>query len=155
MLFTNKHVVIAIIVSPILAVLAWYGVGQITGEKPQAAQQGSSYPLVEKSNCRWESGQCDLANEGVKLNLTLDNTTLAVSSSLPLERILVSVDAATAKPQPSAMTQRGDSWLLDIKRKPGAQERIRLVAYAGGSLYFADASTTFTFGDGGIPGSEQ
>ena len=77
MVFTNKHVVIAMIVAPVLAVLAWFATGQLSGEKPQPAEQGKSYPLVEKSNCRYPSGACDLENENFKLRLTVEESTLA------------------------------------------------------------------------------
>ena len=62
-MFTNKHVIVALIVAPVLSVLAWYAVGSFTGEQPTPAEPGQSYPLVEKSNCRYPSGECELENE--------------------------------------------------------------------------------------------
>ena len=60
--FTNKHVITAFIVAPILAVLSYYAVDLLLKEQPHVAVAGSSYPLVAQSNCRYTSGRCDLKN---------------------------------------------------------------------------------------------
>ena len=143
MLLTNRHVVIALIVAPILAVLAWQGVGQLNGEKPRAAQPGNAYPLVEHSNCRWHSGQCTVSNQDIELQLSLHHTTLAIRSSRPLARILVAIASATTQQQPVAMVRQGDQWQLDIQRRPGASDRLRLVAAIEGTHFFAEVSTAF------------
>ncbi len=149
-MFKNKHVIIAMIVAPILSILAWVAVGQLTGEQPQPAKPGESYPLVEKSNCRYESGACDLENEEFKLRLTLqDGITgpeFVLTASHALEGVVLSVGAADSQEQPAAMRAsdgQGLHWRIAIAEKPGAEQRIRLVARAAGSSYFADASTTF------------
>ena len=71
-MFTNKHIIVALLVTPVLAVLAWFAVGAFVGEKPQQAAPGQSYPLVERSNCRYDSGQCDLHNEDLQLSITFE-----------------------------------------------------------------------------------
>lgn len=149
-MFTNKHVIIAMIVAPILAVLAWIGVGQISGEQPRVAQPGQSYPLVEKSNCRYESGACDLQNEDFKLRLTLEQgvngPAMVLSASHPLEGAVIAVGSAAGDNAPAAMRAtdgQGLMWRLVLPAAPAVDERIRLVARAEGSSYFADASTTF------------
>ena len=149
-MFTNKHVVIAMIVAPVLALLAWVGVGQISGEKPQAAVQGQSYPLVEKSNCRYASGACDLENEDFRLRITMaDSVTgpeLVLTATHPLDGVVMSVAQAAQDSTPSPMRAsdgQGLQWRLALGQPPGAQQRIRLVANASGRSYFADASTSF------------
>lgn len=149
-MFKNKHVVIAMIVAPILSILAWIGVGQLTGEQPQPAKPGESYPLVEKSNCRYESGACDLENEEFKLRLTLQQGVtgpeFVLTASHALEGVVLSVGAAESQEQPAAMRAsdgQGLQWRIALAEKPSAEQRIRLVAHAAGSSYFADASTTF------------
>lgn len=55
-MMTNKHVLAALLVAPILAVLAWYGTGLLSDdEELQAvpAQAGASYPLIERPGCRY------------------------------------------------------------------------------------------------------
>ncbi len=149
-MFTNKHVVIAMIVAPILAILAWFAVGEFTGEQPQLAQPGQSYPLVEKSNCRYRSGACDLENGDFRLRLTLqqsgDDAEFLLTASHPLEGVVLAVSAQDTQVPPVAMrATNGQSleWRIAIGEPPAADQRIRLVAHAGGSRYFADASTTF------------
>ncbi len=149
-MFTNKHVIIAMVVAPILAILAWFAVGQLTGEQPSAAKPGQSYPLVEKSNCRYESGACDLENEDFRLRLTLqDGVTgpeFLLSASHPLEGVVLGVADPGVQAQPTAMRAsdgQGLEWRMALAETPGSAQRIRLVARAAGSSYFAEASTTF------------
>ena len=42
-MWKNKHVIIALLVAPILAILAWFAVGQIAGEKAEVAEPGAQY----------------------------------------------------------------------------------------------------------------
>ena len=149
-MFTNKHVIVAMIVAPILAVLAWIAVGQFAGEKAAPARAGQSYPLVEQSNCRYPSGACDLRNEDFKLRLTVEEgpggLQMILSSSHPLEGALLSVAPPDSEQPPSGMRTtdgRGLEWRIGLGSSPAADDRIRLVARAGGSSYFGDASTTF------------
>ena len=149
-MFTNKHVIIAMIVAPILAVLAWIAVGQLAGEKPHVARPGQSYPLVEKSNCRYESGACDLQNEDFQLRLTFDDgnggSELVLSASHSLDGVVLDVSAPDSEGQPSAMRAsdgRGLEWRLAVNERPAANDRIRLVASANESTYFGDVSTAF------------
>ncbi len=155
-MFKNKHVVIAMIVAPILSILAWVAVGQFTGEQPEPAKPGASYPLVEKSNCRYASGACDLENEDFRLRLTLlqgvAGPEFLLSSSHALEGAVLAVGGADSGPAPAAMRAtdgQGLEWRIALADVPAPEQRIRLVARAAGSSYFADASTTFLqAGDG-------
>ena len=149
-MFTNKHVIIAMIVAPILSVLAWFAVGNLTGEQAAPAQPGQSYPLVEKSNCRYASGLCDLQNEDFELTLSYEDGVsgpqLVLRSSHPLEGVVLGVGLPDAEEAPAVMRAsdgQGLEWRLAIGGAPLPNERIRLVAMAGGSSYFADASTLF------------
>ena len=44
----------------------------IVAERSHVAKPGSSYSLIAKSNCRYESGQCDLVNSDFKLTIRPD-----------------------------------------------------------------------------------
>jgi len=150
-MFKNKHVVIAMIVAPILSVLAWIAVGQLGGEQPREAKPGESYPLVEQSNCRYVSGACDLRNEDFKLRLTLDRGAagpeFVLTSSHPLQGVILSVGVPEQNAlEPTAMRPsdgQGLLWRIVVNDIPEASERIRLVARASDSSYYAEASTTF------------
>ena len=148
-MFTNKHVIIAMIVAPILSILAWVAVGSFTGEQAAPARAGQSYPLVAKSNCRYPSGACDLENEDLRLRLsaaTEGGSELNLSSSHPLDRVVLGVGEAEEETQPVMMRPvdgQGLEWRLELGTSPRFDQRIRLVAMAGGSSYFADAATAF------------
>jgi len=149
-MFTNKHVIIAMIVAPILSILAWFAVGNLIGEKAQVAEPGRSYPLVEKSNCRYDSGVCDLENEDFKLVLSLEDgiggQQLVLRASHPLEGVVMSISPEDGDAQPGAMRSadgQGLEWRLALDERPGTDKRIRLVASAAGTSYFADAGTLF------------
>lgn len=150
MVFTNKHVIVALIVGPILAILAWLAVGQIAGEKAAVAVQGKSYPLVEKSDCRYESGHCKLENEDFKLVLTLEqrgiDSVLVLKSEHALEGVMLSVAELGGETTPTAMrSSNGENreWLLILDEVPTPAQRIRLVASSASTQYFGDASTLF------------
>ena len=149
MMFTNKHVIVAMIVAPILSILAWMAVGSFTGEQAAPAQAGQSYPLVSKSNCRYPSGACDLENEGIRLRLTAateGGSELILSSSHTLDGVVLGVGDAEEETQPvmmRAVDGQGLEWRLELGSSPRFDQRIRLVAMAGGSRYFADAATAF------------
>lgn len=149
-MFTNKHVIIAMIVAPILSILAWFAVGELIGEKPQPAQTGQSYPLVEKSNCRYESGLCDLQNEDIRLSLVFQEAVsgaqLVLRSSHALQGVAVSIGLPEDDEPPAAMRSadgQGLEWRVVLSARPAADERIRLVARAAGSSYFGEAGTRF------------
>ena len=146
MFFTNKHVVIALIVAPILAILAWFAVGQFAGEKAQPAAAGKSYPLVEKSNCRYDSGHCDLENEEFKLALELEGLALVLRSAHALQGVLITVGHPEQNLPPQAMTatdSEGMSWRYPMTAVPGTDERIHLVASTAENAYFGDVATLF------------
>ena len=150
MVFTNKHVIVALIVGPILAILAWLAVGQIAGEKAALAVSGQSYPLVEKSDCRYQSGHCKLENEDFKLLLKLEqrglDSILVLTSEHALEGVMISVAALDQEEQPGAMrstTAEALEWTLVLDAVPAPGERIHLVVSSGGTQYFGDASTLF------------
>ena len=148
-MLTNKHMIIAMLVAPVLAILAWFAVGQLAGEKPHSSQVGREYPLVEQSNCRYESGICELRNEDMVIKLSMEkeaDSVLVLRASHTLDGVLLAIGPPESSVLPDKMRTsdgQGKEWRMLIGGVPGPQERIRLVATAGGSAYFAEASTRF------------
>ncbi|OOF20992.1 hypothetical protein BZJ17_10805 [Salinivibrio sp. IB574] len=148
---TNKHVVIAMLVTPILAIIAYFAVDAAVTEPPTAAQPGQSYPLAVRSNCRYTSGFCALENGDMKLKLesdgVQDNTlTLRLASALPLEGAQISMTHTGTEPQPQSMQatdETGTAWQVSLPAPTDAQAQIRLAVSVDGSYYFAEAPTTF------------
>ena len=91
---TNKHVIVAMIIAPILAIIAYFGVDHAFSEKPHSAVEGQSYPLVAKSNCRYESGKCTMENGDISVSVIpsiLDANTIefVLESELPLQGVKI------------------------------------------------------------------
>jgi len=149
--FTNKHLIVAMLVTPVLAVLAWIGVDQWVGEKPHIAISGNTYPLKEEAGCRYVGGSCRLSNGELELELQQQGLgRFALHSSHPLEGVkiaLVEVGQNDAKPLPMAVTGgEGRRWQA-LLGKPNPDQRIQLVARANGALYFAETAVTFTLAE--------
>ena len=148
-MFKNHHVITAMLVTPILAILAWFAVGTFVGEKPQPPQSGEVYPLVEKSSCRYASGLCELENNDLRLTLRFDDSAAAamvLEASHDLESVLLSVASPEGDPGPRAMVATDDSgqrWRLLLAAPPGPRDRLRLVLSRRGTAYYAEASTAF------------
>ncbi|MFT4518257.1 MAG: hypothetical protein ACI9JM_000638 [Halioglobus sp.] len=149
-MLSNKHILAAVIVGPILSVLAWIGVGQLTAETPAPAQPGQSYPLLEKSGCRYSGGDCQLENEDLQLTLRYveggSAAHLELRSSHALDGAVMSVASPGKDSRPLPMqppTDEGQPWALSISSQPAADDRIYLVIGIGEATYYGDASTTF------------
>jgi hypothetical protein len=152
-LLKNKHVLTAAIVAPILALGSYFAVDFIAGEKPQAAETGQSYRLVEKPNCRYDSGRCGLKNGDFELDIVVEDPAgnrpvLKLSSVHPLDGVMVALleDEKNEK-APRKMTQQGEgglAWSIELEPFDPGHDRLRLAASARESLYFGDVALKFT-----------
>lgn len=149
-MFANKHVIIAMLVAPVLAVLAWFAVDAFVGEQPEQAVPGQSYPLVARSNCRYDSGQCELRNEDFRLTITYENLhsgpALLLGSSHALESAMVGIAVDGVESTPLIMRRSdnlGQQWVLSLEGVPASEQRLFVVVGAAGSLWFADVSSAF------------
>ncbi len=154
MFLKNKHVVIAMLIAPILSIIAWYGVDKIVVEEPTAPKTGETYRLAEKPNCRWESNTCTLINNNFELNMTVKwqdggKALVNMTSSFPLEgaqiALFISPDEEHATPvvmQTADYSMTRWSALLNWAATPDS--RLRLVAKHNGIDYYGDVATTFT-----------
>ena len=151
-MWKNKHVIVALIVAPILAILAWFGVGQIVGEKAQVAKPGAAYPLVARSNCRWESGECELHNNELEmtilpLELGAQYTRLSLDSEFPLAQATFAlllrgnevVANAEHDPSPDAKAQM----TVTIPAFADPEAMLRVAVTVQESLYFAEVPVVF------------
>lgn len=148
-MFRNKHIIVALLVAPLLALLAWFAVGGFLGEKAAPAQPGQSYPLVARSNCRYASGRCDLENNDLTLSLQFDaelGGTLVLSATHALDSVLLSIGAPGGEYAPRRMRpSAGDglTWRLQLGSRPAPDQQLRLVAAASGASYFVETATAF------------
>ncbi|MBM69851.1 MAG: hypothetical protein CME43_10280 [Haliea sp.] len=149
-MLSNRHVIIALLVAPLLSIGAWFAVGQLVGEQPHLAEAGRDYPLIAKSNCRYDSGRCALTNGNLELEIDVQARSsgwqLRLQASHPLEGAVVAIEEAGSTAEPRAMRPDESSpqrWVLNLPALPGEGARLQLVAAAGGSRYFADTGSDF------------
>lgn len=150
-MWKNKHVVIALIVAPILSILAWFAVGYIAGEKPQAVESGKSYKLVARSNCRYASGTCDLHNADFKLSLVPEllaasSVALTVTSSHALQGAALGLADGGSVQEPTPMTRVADDgtrWQGLLPRPTSPDATIRVAVMAQGATWYAEVPVVF------------
>lgn len=152
-MFTNKHVIAALIITPILAVLGYYAVDSIVSETPHKAVAGAEYALVAKPNCRYNSGRCQMKNGNFEVTFTLahndDGLTLSMESSHPLEgaRVALGLTSSEAEILPPvamlAMDSSGTQWQQKFDISYTGEEMLQVVLAANGALYYGDSVAAF------------
>lgn len=151
--FTNKHVVVAMIVAPILAILAYFGVDAFVSEKPHAALSGSNYELLEKPNCRYSSGVCGLKNGDFELKLNIEWQTaesgmIHLRSIFPLDGARVAIVEEGQKETPPVAMQPVDQkrlvWQVPFQQLSPETSRIRVAVSSNEVIYFGDVAATFS-----------
>ena len=146
--FKNKHVITALIVTPVLAFLGYYFVDLIVKEKPKAAIAGQNYKLVAKSNCRYTSGECDLVNGEFKSTITIDakgqNKTLLLTSNYPLSGVTIGLVEGDKEAKPVNMNSDDAlSWSLPLTEHINKTTELRVAIAAQDSYYFAQTTLGF------------
>ncbi|RZV33962.1 MAG: hypothetical protein EX272_13835 [Chromatiales bacterium] len=149
----NKHLIVAMLVAPMLAIMAWFAVDYFVAERPHAAKDGAAYTLIAKSNCRYDSGACDLENSDFKLSIrpmsvTADSVQLEMTSAFPLQGATLGLvnDGVASVPSPMAATNdQGLHWTTRIDAPGGENSTIRVAATAQGSTWYAEVPTVFLY----------
>ena len=153
-MFKNKHLVVAMLVAPVLAILAWFAVDYFVAERPHAAKEGAAYTLIAKSNCRYDSGQCDLENSEFKLSIrptsvTAEGVQLEMTSAFPLQSAILGLVNDSIPAAPSTMEPATDEamlWTARIDRPSGDTSTIRIAVTARSATWFAEVPTVFIDG---------
>jgi len=155
-LFSNKHVIIAMIVAPVLAILSYYFVDTLVKEKPHQAVEGNSYPLNAKSNCRYTSGRCDLENASFKTFLVVtekdNHQILTLTSSHSLQGAKVGFSSLedssgleAAKPSSmQSISKDKKIWSIIMPVEADANTQLMLAMLANGSHYYAETTMGFS-----------
>lgn len=151
-MFKNKHVVIAMIVAPILAIIAYFATDSLVGEKPHKAEAGQSYSLVALPNCRYPSGHCTMKNGGFSVELSLKNVgvnvlSLQITSKHPLQGVkaaLVAHENENGEPESlTPMDAARTSWSIDLTGEQTDASRLRVVVAAADAFYFGETGLEF------------
>ena len=148
----NKHIVLAMFVAPVLAIIAYFATDHIVSEKPHLVQQGQTYKLAARPNCRYPSGQCTLHNGDVEINVQVERVTdsaikLILQSNLPLQNALASfADDDTDAAQPSTMYRaapESNIWNAEFDRVDAEKSTLRLALEIAGSIFYAETPAVF------------
>lgn len=145
-MFKNKHVIVALIVAPILALISYFAVDYMVSEKPQAAKPGTAYPLVAKSNCRYTSGRCRLENGDFVVTVTVPANTLKVTSPHVLSHVEVYIATDSDDTgdfihlQPN---EDGRHWSVSLPVRPTESHLLRIVTIAADTIYYGETILTF------------
>ena len=150
-MWKNKHVVVALLVAPLLSILAWFAVGNLVGEKPKPAEAGNTYKLVARSNCRYASGSCDLHNADFELTLapemlSASSVALTLTASHALQSAVLGLVEPGLASQPAPMTRTtddGNRWQGLIPRPASAAAMIRVAVTAQGATWYAEVPVVF------------
>lgn len=150
-MWKNKHVVVAMLVAPLLAILAWFAVDLLVAERPHAARKGAAYPLIAGSSCRYESGRCDLANEDFELAITpgeilAKQVSIQLTSRFPLQQATVGL-AEGGEEQPPVRMSSGNAemteWSAKIPAPVSDESMLRVAVTADGTTFFAEVPVLF------------
>lgn len=154
-MFTNKHVVTALIVAPILSILSYFAVGYWVAEAPQKVEAGGNYKLAEKPNCRYTSGVCELKNGNFEVRilpqeLSDGSIRLSLTSTQPLNGAKIALvddtdgaDNGNSTPiNWQANDDLGQQWQVDIHPQ-SIEQQLQLVFAANQALFYGETQLTF------------
>ncbi len=153
-MFKNKHVIIALLVAPMLAIMAWFAVDYFVAERPQAAAPGESYPLVARPNCRRLSEACELSNADLKLTLVVTSAdasgaAVMLMSEYPLEQAavgLVNDGADEGAPVVLEPTRPGPRvWRGNVSGRIDADTSMRVLVRANEATFYGEVPVTFFY----------
>ncbi|MEN7343316.1 MAG: hypothetical protein AAAFM81_10255 [Pseudomonadota bacterium] len=149
MIWRNKHVVVAMLVAPVLAIMAWFAVDRLVGEQPHAAIEGAAYPLIPQPVCRYASGQCLLKNGDFELVIepTRRRGSLFLRPKHPISAAVVSrsSDGLTFDPE-VPFTPDGSSstlWRGSLGATLSRTDTLRIAVSASGATYYAEITMMF------------
>lgn len=138
-------------VAPVLAIIAYFATDHIVSEKPQQAEQGNSYKLAAKSNCRYQSGQCTLHNGDVQVHVRVEHVAasvvkLIVQSNTPVKNALASLSEPDAETQPTTLypvAAAENTWNAEFNLVDVANSTLRLVLEISDSIFYAETPAVF------------
>lgn len=150
-IFKNKHLVLAMFVAPVLAIIAYFAVDSFLSEKPHQARQGESYKLAAKSNCRYQSGLCTLQNGDVKVHVRIERLSdslirMFLSSNMPVQNVLAAFVTESSENEPVSLYRddlNENTWTASIEVTEPENSTMRLAMELSGTLFYAETPAVF------------
>ena len=148
----------SLIIAPILALISYFSVDFIVSEKPHKAVDGNFYKMRVNSNCRWDSGKCNIDNEDLNIEITgkyinIKNEQshktilkgilkLYITSNVSLNGIKIAFDKS--KIQPISMDNKENLYKWETSLNNTENKKfINIVISANKSVFFANIPTVF------------
>jgi hypothetical protein len=152
-MFKNRHVIIAMFVAPLLALGAYFLTDFIVSEDSIAAEEGQAYPMVAKSNCRYQSGVCTLANGEIELKVRViqeadGSDVLMLKSNRDIEgaKIALLTDFYEGSPVDLVASRNGDViWSTALAENKSDVQELRVAVKSEGVMFYATTTTEFFF----------
>ncbi|MFO7787243.1 MAG: hypothetical protein R6W87_05630 [Halospina sp.] len=151
-MFRNFHFIVALLVAPALAILAWYAADAALGDRKEQAKEGLGYELIGDSNCRYESGTCTMSNGNFELDIKVDRAgegdlAVRLESAHPLDAMTMGwvnpgADDTEQTPLEPA-NDKGTLWEGVIPGEASTKARMRVLARADDTSYYGEAKTVF------------
>jgi hypothetical protein len=137
---SNRHVKLAIILAPILAIGGYILTGIYLDDKIDA-QPTMDKPLALQPDCHLLTGVCELLHREIAVNVAVEEKNgqqlFYLSTSTPIKGALV---AFSDRQEPRPLYRRGDKrkWVLDIRDPVHQGQRAKLVISGDKHRYFAE-----------------
>ncbi len=150
-MFKSKHFISALIITPILSVIAYFAVDYSVSERPQPALPGGQYELVQLPNCRYASGQCGLKNGNFKLLVTGiaqgGDVSVRIESEFSLDEAHASIVTDPSEtPGPKLMRSAstdGKVWEVNLPAIAPEKHYLRLAVMVDKAVYYAETKMPF------------
>ncbi|MGM0451511.1 MAG: hypothetical protein ACQERE_11820 [Pseudomonadota bacterium] len=151
-MFRNFHFIVALLVAPFLAIMAWYAADSALGDREEEAKEGLGYELLGESNCRYESGTCTMSNGNFEVDIKVDRAgegelAVRLESAHALDGVSmgwVNPGAEEAEQTPlSATNNKRTRWEGVIPGEASTKARMRILSRADGASYYGEAKTVF------------
>jgi hypothetical protein len=150
-ILNNKHLILAMFVAPVLAIIAYFSVDYMVSEKPHAALPSGTYQLAAKSNCRYQSGACTLNNGDIEVHIHARRVAekkveLTMHSALPIQHAVISYVAEDTAAEPVLMKATSaamDNWHVTLPLAYPEKTRLRLALNISGLMFYAETTAVF------------
>lgn len=151
-MLANKHIVVAMIIAPLLAIAAYFVADAWVSEKPHKAIAGRAYPLVASSNCRYPSELCTFKNASFEINiksrrLNQHAIQLILTSSHELQgakfAIVADQQQSKAPADLEADNRAQTRWTITLASVPQQSHQLRIVLAAKDTVYYGETSMHF------------
>ncbi len=136
---SSRHVKLAVILAPLLAIGGYILTGILLDEKIEE-QPGTAKAMTLQPDCHLLSGVCELLHREIAANIAIEEKQgkqlVYLATSVPIQGALLSVDDS----KPSPMLSRGTAkrWVLELQRPVVENDVIRLVLAGDKNRYFAE-----------------